>query len=83
MENEIMNNIEEVAKENVDVVTNVCTKGNLGKTLLTGAGGAAITVALIELGKVVATKIKAKSKHKKYITKSVPTSDEFDEESDK
>lgn len=76
MENNIMDNIKEVAETNIDAVTNVCSKGDTGKNLLTGAGSAAVVVALYELGKLLVKKVKAKKERRKYITKFVDAPDE-------
>ena len=76
MENNIMDNIKEVAETNIDAVTNACSKGDTGKNLLTGAGSAAVVVTLYELGKFVIKKVKAKKERKKYITKFVDAPDD-------
>ena len=79
MENNIMDNIKEVAETNIDAVTNACSKGDTGKNLLTGAGSAAVVVTLYELGKLVIRKVKEKKERKKYITKFVDAPDENDD----
>lgn len=78
MENNIMDNIKEVAETNIDAVTNACSK-DTGKNLLTGAGSAAVVVTLYELGKLVIRKVKEKKERKKYITKFVDAPDENDD----
>ena len=78
MENNIMDNIKEVAETNIDAVTNACSK-DIGKNLLTGAGSAAVVVTLYELGKLVSRKVKEKKERKKYITKFVDAPDENDD----
>ena len=85
MENNIMDNIKEVAETNIDAVTNACSKGNTGKNLLTGAGSAAVVVTLYELGKLLVKKVKAKKERKKYITKFVdaPAPDDENEDVEK